>query len=161
MIKIRSPTLLNIFHLSKHDFSKQGALMKNFLISGFFVLFSVTLFQGCRSGAEIFAAGTEGKNTGLDGYLMYGTIDTADTTGGLPVGKLIIGRVVYKSRKVAIPADQKVPHTGNFKSTRTKTLFGTEEHIVEYDFTAGNDAEAEAASARLEQLKKETSSANW
>ena len=136
-----------------------SVIMKNFLISGFFVLFSITVFQGCKSGAEIFAACTEGKNTGLDGCVMYGTIDSADASTGLPVGKMIIGRVTYKSRTVAIPADRKVPHTGNFKSTKTKTLFGTEEHIVEYDFTAGSDAEAKAAAARLEELKKETAAA--
>ena len=32
----------------------------------------------------------------------------------------------------------------------TKSLFGTEEHIIEYDFTAGSDAEAAAARQALE-----------
>ena len=41
------------------------------------------------------------------------------------------------------------------KSTRTKSLFGTEEHIIEYDFTAGSDAEAEAARKALEEKRKE------
>ena len=86
---------------------------------------------------------------------MYGSVETADSETGTPTGKLIIGRLTYKSRKVGIPADHKVPNTGSFKSTRTKSLFGTEEHIIEYDFTAGSDAEAEAARKALEEKRKE------
>ena len=77
-----------------------------------------------------------GKNLNLDGYLMLGDVETASTETGTPTGKLIIGRVTYKSRKVAIPADQKVPTTGYYKATKTKSLFGTEEEIIEYDFTS-------------------------
>lgn len=73
---------------------------------------------------------------------------------------LIIGRLTYKSRKVGIPADQKVPTTGNFKSTRTKSLFGTEEHIIEYDFTAGSDADAAAARKALESKVQQSLSAS-
>ena len=111
---------------------------------------------GCRSAAETICQSTDGKNVSLDGYVMYGSADTADSASGMPVGKLIIGRVTYKSRKVAIPADQKVPCTGNFKFTRSKSLFGTEEQIVEYDFTAGSDAEAAAALQRLEKISEQT-----
>ena len=67
---------------------------------------------------------------------MLGNVETASPETGTPTGKLIIGRVTYKSRKVAIPADQKVPTTGYYKATKTKSLFGTEEEIVEYDFTS-------------------------
>ena len=67
---------------------------------------------------------------------MLGDVETASPETGTPTGKLIIGRVTYKSRKVAIPADQKVPTTGYYKATKTKSLFGTEEEIVEYDFTS-------------------------
>jgi len=81
----------------------------------------------------------------MDGYLMYGGIETVDAATSAPTGKLIIGRLTYKSRKVGIPADQKVPTTGYFKATKTKSLFGTEEAIMEYDFTAGSDADAKAA----------------
>ena len=88
-------------------------------------------------------------------FTAYGSIETADSETGTPTGKLIIGRLTYKSRKVGIPADHKVPNTGSFKSTRTKSLFGTEEHIIEYDFTAGSDAEAEAARKALEEKRKE------
>jgi hypothetical protein len=119
-------------------------------------LFICLLFftAGCRSAAETVCQSTDGKNVSLDGYVMYGSADTADSTTGMPVGKLIIGRVAYKSRKVAIPADHKVPCTGNFKLTRNKSFFGTEEQIVEYDFTAGNDAEAAAALQRLEKISE-------
>lgn len=117
-------------------------------------LFCCFFAAGCTSAAERFCESTGNKNIGLDGYVMYSTVDTADTSTGTPVGKLILGRLVYKSRKVGIPADQKVPHTGNFKFTKTKTLFGTEEHIVEYDFTADSASGAEAAAARLDEIKE-------
>ena len=122
-----------------------------FLLAGGFCCFFAA---GCTSAAERFCESTGNKNIGIDGYVMYSTVDTADTTTGTPVGKLILGRLVYKSRKVGIPADQKVPHTGNFKFTKTRTLFGTEEHIVEYDFTADSASGAEAAAARLDEIKE-------
>ena len=119
------------------------------------VIAAVFLFTGCNSTGERVAESASGKNIGLDGYVMYGAVETSDAETGTPTGKLIIGRLTYKSRKVGIPADQKVPNTGNFKSTRTKSFFGTEEHIIEYDFTAGSDAEAEAARKALEEKRKE------
>ena len=86
---------------------------------------------------------------------MLGKVETANAETGTPQGRLIIGRVTYKSRRVGIPADQKVPTTGNFKSTETESLFGTRDKIIEFDFTAGSDAEAEKALTRLEALRKE------
>lgn len=122
--------------------------MKNSLL----ILTALTslILTGCHSLSEQVTAAAGGKNLALDGYVMYGTVETADSDTGTPTGKLIIGRVTYKSRKVGIPVDQKVPTTGNFKSTKTKSLFGTEEHIIEYDFTAGSDADAAAARQALE-----------
>ena len=99
---------------------------------------------GCTSVTEELSAGAGGKNLAIDGYVMYCSAETADNDTGTPSGKLIIGRLTYKSRKVGIPADQKVPTTGSFKSTRTRTLFGTEEQIIEYDFTAGSESAAAA-----------------
>ena len=128
--------------------------MKQIISFVIIVLFSAAL-QGCRSQGELFPAGTESKNIGMEGYVMYGKIHTADSSTGTPVGKIIVGRVNYKSRKVGIPADQKVPVTGNFRSVQTKSFFGTEEHIVEYDFTAGSETEAAAVSAKLEKVKEE------
>ena len=79
----------------------------------------------------------------------------------MPEGKMIIGRLTYKSRKVGIPADQRVPTTGYYKSTQTKSLFGTEEKIVEFDFTAGSDAEAEKALKLIEEkLNKQKAAEN-
>ena len=95
-----------------------------------------------------------GKNLGLDGYVMLGEIETANPETATPKGTLIIGRVTYKSRKVGIPAEQKVPTTGCFKATKTKSLFGTEEAIIEYDFTAGSDADAEKAIKALEAKRE-------
>ena len=94
----------------------------------------------------------------MDGYVMLSELETANPETGTPQGRLIIGRLTYKSRKVGIPADQKVPTTGYFKATRTKSLFGTEEEIVEYDFTAGSEADAEKAMKALEAKRKEAES---
>ena len=122
--------------------------MKNGLLT--LAALAALILTGCNSVSEQITAAAGGKNLALDGYVMYGSIEAADSETGTPTGKLIIGRLTYKSRKVGIPADQKVPTTGNFKSTRTKSLFGTEEHIIEYDFTAGSDADAAAARKALE-----------
>ena len=122
--------------------------MKNSLLT--LIALMLVLTVGCSSISEQVTAAASGKNLALDGYVMYGSIETADSETGTPTGKLIIGRLTYKSRKVGIPADQKVPNTGSFKSTRTKSLFGTEEHIIEYDFTAGSDAEVVVVREALE-----------
>lgn len=108
---------------------------------------------GCNSTGQAVTQSASGKNLNLDGFLMMGKIETANPETGTPQGEMIMGRVAYKSRRVGIPADQKVPTTGNFKATKTKSLFGTEELIIEYDFTAGSDADAKAAIAELEKRK--------
>ena len=113
------------------------------------------LLAGCAATAGRVTASASGKNLGLDGYVMLGEIETANPETATPKGTLIIGRVTYKSRKVGIPAEQKVPTTGCFKATKTKSLFGTEEAIIEYDFTAGSDADAKAALEALEKKRAE------
>ena len=104
---------------------------------------------GCNSTTKAMTQSASGKNLNLDGYVMVGDVEASNAETGTPQGRLIIGRVTYKSRRVGIPADQKVPTTGYFKSTKTKSLFGTEEEIVEWDFTAGSDAEAKAVMEKL------------
>ena len=120
------------------------------------ILSAVALFvlTGCTSTMRSVTESAGGKNLNLDGYVMLGELETANPETGTPNGKLIIGRVTYKSRKVGIPADQKVPTAGYFKSTKTKSLFGTEEEIIEYDFTAGSDADAERALKLLEEKRQ-------
>ena len=120
------------------------------------ILLAVALFvlTGCTSTMRSVTESAGGKNLNLDGYVMLGELETANPETGTPNGKLIIGRVTYKSRKVGIPADQKVPTAGYFKSTKTKSLFGTEEEIIEYDFTAGSDADAERALKLLEEKRQ-------
>ena len=121
------------------------------------VVAAVVLLACCAGCASTMKKATEsasGKNLGLDGYVMLGEIETANPETVTPQGRLIIGRLTYKSRKVGIPADQKVPTTGNFKATRTKSLFGTEEEIIEYDFTAGSDTDAKKALEVLEAKRK-------
>lgn len=113
------------------------------------------LLTGCASTGKQVAESASGKNLGLDGYVMLGELETANPDTVTPQGRVIVGRLTYKSRKVGIPADQKVPTTGYFKATRTKSLFGTEEEIIEYDFTAGSDADAKAALDALEAKKRE------
>jgi len=114
---------------------------------------------GCGTTAKRVTESASGKNLGLDGYVMLGEIETVNPETAAPQGKLIIGRLTYKSRKVGIPADQKVPTTGYFKATKTRSLFGTEEAIIEYDFTAGSDADAERALAALEAKRAEAEKA--
>jgi hypothetical protein len=126
--------------------------MKNIL----FALSCAFILCGCNTAANKAVQSAGNKNLNLDGYLMYGDVETANPETATPQGKLIIGRMSYKSRKVGIPADQKVPTTGYYKATEIKSLFGTEEKIVEYDFTAGSDAEAARALEQLEKIKKES-----
>ena len=104
---------------------------------------------GCNSTTKAMTQSASGKNLNLDGYVMIGDVEASNAETGTPQGRLIIGRVTYKSRRVGIPADQKVPTTGYFKSTKTKSLFGTEEEIVEWDFTAGTEQEAKAVMEKL------------
>ena len=119
------------------------------------------ILTGCAANVKRITDSATNKNLNADGYLMWGAIDTNNPETGTPEGKMIIGRLTYKSRKVGIPADQKVPTTGYFKSTQTKSLFGTEEKIVEFDFTAGSDAEAEKALKLIEEkLNKQKAAEN-
>lgn len=121
--------------------------MKRFL----FVLIAAGALglTGCNSTTKAMTLSASGKNLNLDGYVMVGDVEASNAETGTPQGRLIIGRVTYKSRRVGIPADQKVPTTGYFKSTKTKSLFGTEEEIVEWDFTAGTEQEAKAVMEKL------------
>ena len=121
------------------------------------VLLGATLLltAGCKSTARAVAESAGGKNLNMDGYVLFGQVETVSPDTGAPTGTLMIGRLTYRSRKVGIPADQKVPTTGYFKSTKTRTLFGTEEQIIEYDFTAGSDADAKKALKLLEEKRQE------
>lgn len=122
------------------------------------ILIAVLLLAGCGGSVGKLTDSASAKNLNMDGYVMLSELETANPETGTPQGRLIIGRLTYKSRKVGIPADQKVPTTGYFKATRTKSLFGTEEEIVEYDFTAGSEADAEKAMKALEAKRKEAES---
>ena len=115
----------------------------------------MALLAGCAATVKNVTQSASGKNLNLDGYVMLGEIETANPETATPQGRLIIGRVTYKSRKVAIPADQKVPTAGYFKATRTESLFGMKETIIEYDFTAGSDADALKAEAALKARQAE------
>ena len=118
------------------------------------VLMLLACITGCNATAGKVTDSASGKNLGLDGYVMLGELETANPETATPQGRLIIGRLTYKSRKVGIPADQKVPTTGYFKATNTESLFGTKEQIIEYDFTAGSDADAKKALEVLEEKRK-------
>ena len=128
--------------------------MKKIFIFGAVAVGALVL-AGCNSTGRAMTQSASGKNLNLDGYVMVGDVEASNAETGTPQGRLIIGRVTYKSRRVGIPADQKVPTTGYFKSTETESLFGTRDKIIEFDFTAGSDAEAEKALARLEALRRE------
>ena len=128
--------------------------MKKIFIFGAVAVGALVL-AGCNSTGRAMTQSASGKNLNLDGYVMVGDVEASNAETGTPQGRLIIGRVTYKSRRVGIPSDQKVPTTGYFKSTETESLFGTRDKIIEFDFTSGSDAEAEKALARLEALRKE------
>ena len=132
---------------------------KHFKVTGALLAMLAALLlpalTGCASTMRGVTDSAGGKNLNLDGYVMLGELETANPETGTPNGKLIIGRVTYKSRKVGIPADQKVPTAGYFKSTKTKSFFGTEEEIIEYDFTAGSDDDAREAMRILEEKRKQ------
>ena len=128
---------------------------KTYRVAGAVVaLLACLILAGCGQTTRKMTESASGKNLGLDGYVMLGELETANPETATPQGRLIIGRVTYKSRKVGIPADQKVPTTGYFKATATESLFGTKEQIIEYDFTAGSDADAKAALKILEAKRK-------
>lgn len=132
---------------------------KHFKVTGALLALLAALLlpalTGCASTMRGVTDSAGGKNLNLDGYVMLGELETANPETGTPNGKLIIGRVTYKSRKVGIPADQKVPTAGYFKSTKTKSFFGTEEEIIEYDFTAGSDDDAREAMRILEEKRRQ------
>ena len=123
------------------------------------VVCAIVLLAGCQSTTDRLAESASGKNVDLRGYLMLGEVEAATAETGTPIGKMIIGKAEYKSRKVGIPADQKVPTTGNFRAVKSKSLFGTEEISIEYDFTAGSEADAKAAMEALEKKKAEAQKA--
>lgn len=108
---------------------------------------------GCSTVKKVTDSAS-GKNLNLEGYLMLGEVETANPETATPQGKIIVGRATYRSRKVGIPADQKVPTTGYFKATQTESLFGTKEIIIEYDFTAGSDEDAKKAEEALKAKKE-------
>ena len=109
----------------------------------------VVIASGCAATTEKLTAAAGPKNVGMDGYVMYGAIETANPETGTPQGKLIIGNVSYKSRRVSIPVTEKVPTAGNYKHTKKVTLFGTSEHTTEWDFTAASPDEAEVIEKAL------------
>ena len=115
----------------------------------------VLMAASCNSAGRAVADSASGKNLDLSGYVMLGELETANNETLSPQGRMILGRVTYKSRKVGIPADQKVPNSGYFRATKSTSLFGAEDVIIEYDWTAGSDADAIAAEQRLQTMKAE------
>jgi len=130
-----------------------------FVVTVLMGAFMMLALAGCGSMGKKMTESASGKNLNLDGYVTLGELETANAETATPQGKIIIGRVTYKSRKVGIPADQKVPTTGYFKATATESLFGTREQIIEYDFTAGSDADAKAAEETLKAKQREAEKA--
>ena len=121
------------------------------IVSSWFAVASA--MSACNSAGRAVTDSASGKNLDLSGYVMLGELETANSETLSPQGRMILGRVTYKSRKVGIPADQKVPNSGYFRATKSTSLFGAEDVIIEYDWTAGSDADARAAEQRLQALK--------
>lgn len=118
-----------------------------------------TVLCGCQSTTDKLAESASNKNVTAGGYISMGEVEIANPETGTPQGRIITGKLEYRSRKVGIPADQKVPTTGFFKATKTIGLFGTEDMVFEYDFTAGSDKDAKAALEALEKKRKEAEDA--
>ena len=110
-----------------------------------FSLAAALFYGGCGSTASVITRSASGKNLDLSGYLVMGKLETANPETASPQGEFFFGRVNYKSRRVAIGAEEKVPTAGNFRASRIDTIFGTREITVEYDFTAASPAEADTA----------------
>lgn len=106
---------------------------------------AIVLLAGCQSTTDKLAESASNKNVTAGGYISMGEVEIANPETGTPQGRIITGKLEYRSRKVGISADQKVPTTGFFKATKSIGLFGTEDIVIEYDFTAGSDADAKAA----------------
>ena len=123
------------------------------LFSFFTVFITVT---GCNSTVSSVTGSTGEKNLDLSGYVMLGKIETTNSTTAMPEGKLLIGRVNYKSRLVAVDKNKQIPTAGSFRATHTVSLFGTRETIIEYDFTA---AGADAAGKICQVLEQQKSAA--
>ena len=120
------------------------------------ILSAVALLPtSCASTGRALTESASGKNLDLSGYVLLGELETANNETLSPQGRMILGRVAYKSRKVGIPAEQKVPNTGSFRATKSISLFGAEDTIIEYDWTAGSDADALAAERKLQAMKDE------
>ena len=117
--------------------------------------FAVLVFAltSCSSAGRAVADSASGKNLDLSGYVMLGELETANNETLSPQGRMILGRLTYKSRKVGIPADQKVPNAGSFRATKSTSLFGTEEMIIEYDWTAESAADSLAAEQKLHDMR--------
>ncbi len=114
---------------------------------------AIVLLVGCQSTTDRLAESAVNKNVTASGYISMGEVEIATPETGTPQGHIITGKLEYRSRKVGIPADQKVPTTGFFKATKSVGLFGTEDIVIEYDFTAGSDADAKTALIELEKRK--------
>jgi hypothetical protein len=123
-----------------------------------FYLATFTLFaifsSGCRDISTQAFNSTSGKNIDLSGYVMMAEAESVNPETAAPLSKIILGRVNYKSRKVGIPSDQKVPTTGYFRANRTESLFGTSEVIIEYDFTAASETDTRRIGSILEEQCK-------
>ena len=84
-------------------------------------------------------------NNELEQKRLKFAVGRAETSLGIKSENLIVKSMGISGRRC--------------QNGREEFAFHRNEHIVEYDFTAGSDAEAKAAAARLEELKKETAAA--
>ena len=123
---------------------------KKFFLLAFSLFFP--LITGCSSAGEKLAGGAAGKNLDISGYVMLGKVETVAPETASPLGKFIIGRLNYKSRLVAVGKDQQIPTAGSFRAVRSFSLFGNQETVIEYDFTAAN---AQAAASIVQALEQQ------
>ncbi len=120
-----------------------------------FILISLFFVTGCSTPLNNAIKSASEKNIKASGYLAAGEIETINTETASPKIKGATGRLEYSSTVVGIDADKITPNYGKFKAIKTKSFFGSEETIIEYEYTAGNEQEAEKARKFLEAKRKE------
>lgn len=105
----------------------------------------------CSSTAGKLTKATAGKSVTMRGGISYlqGTITNPET--GTPEITTIAGNVSYKGRIVGIGKEHRTPNTGNFRAVKSKGIFGGEEIVIEWDYTADSPETAKAVEKAMQE----------
>ena len=131
-------------------------MRKNLYKLLFCSLYCIAL-TGCSSTTKTLLTQTGAKNVNIDGCIMSAQLESASIATNVPQGKLLIGNAAYRSRRVGIPIDQKVPVAVFFRAERNTSIFGTGNIVLEYDFTADSVQTANVIANNITQQCQEIS----